>query len=513
MLNVMNFNKGAAGEPTLLSFDDARTLFHEFGHGLHGLMSDVTYPMISGTGVLQDFVELPSQLYEHWLDRPEILTRFARHYQTGEPMPQALMDRLIASRTFNQGFTTTEYLGSTYVDLDFHLGGAEGRAHGRDGDAQADGDAARGRDAAPAAALPAHLLGRSAMRPATTATCGPRCSTPTRSTPSRRRATYSIRRSRSGCATTSTRRAARASPPRPTGIPRPDAVRRPAAEEARARGRSMNLYSAGHRRGVVAAPHHAAAEAGRAMLAEGGNAIEAMVAMAADDRCGLSAHEPYRRRWLLARARTIRARTRVDGGGSGGCEGNARASIARTATTRFRRAGRSPPSRCRRAVASMDARPAGGRSLRGQAAARRAARSGDPPCARGLQGHAQPGAAHRRKARRVPGRARICQDVPGRWQAASRRRDPEAGGARRDARPARQCGAWRFLSWRCRARDRGRSGPDRLAGHARRSRALRGEGRRAALGRSAVRHGLQYAAAHAGTGLAHHPGIVRAACA
>jgi peptidyl-dipeptidase Dcp len=125
VLNVMNFNKGADGESTLLSFDDARTLFHEFGHGLHGLMSDVTYPMISGTGVLQDFVELPSQLYEHWLDRPEILQRFARHFKTGEAMPDALMRRLIDSRTFNQGFLTTEYLGSTYVDLDFHLGGAK----------------------------------------------------------------------------------------------------------------------------------------------------------------------------------------------------------------------------------------------------------------------------------------------------------------------------------------------------------------------------------------------------
>jgi len=125
VLNVMNFNKGADGAPTLLSFDDARTLFHEFGHGLHGLMSEVTYPMISGTGVLQDFVELPSQLYEHWLDRPEILTRFARHYQTGAPMPEKLMERLIRSRSFNQGFLTTEYLGSSYVDLDFHLGGAK----------------------------------------------------------------------------------------------------------------------------------------------------------------------------------------------------------------------------------------------------------------------------------------------------------------------------------------------------------------------------------------------------
>jgi len=128
VLNVMNFNKGAAREPTLLSFDDARTLFHEFGHGLHGLLSDVTYPMIAGTGVLQDFVELPSQLYEHWLDRPEILRRFALHYKTSEPMPEALMRRLIASRTFNQGYTTAEYLGSSYVDLDFHLTGA-GDAH------------------------------------------------------------------------------------------------------------------------------------------------------------------------------------------------------------------------------------------------------------------------------------------------------------------------------------------------------------------------------------------------
>jgi len=125
VINVCNFAKGADGQPALLSPDDARTLFHEFGHGLHGLMSEVTYPMISGTGVLQDFVELPSQLYEHWLDRPEILEKFARHYKTGAPMPRALMERLIASRTFNQGFLTTEYLGSTYADLDFHLGGAK----------------------------------------------------------------------------------------------------------------------------------------------------------------------------------------------------------------------------------------------------------------------------------------------------------------------------------------------------------------------------------------------------
>ena len=88
VVNVMNFAKARAGEPTLLSFDDARTLFHEFGHALHGLLSDVTYPIVSGTSVQRDFVELPSQLYEHWLTRPEVLTRFARHYKTGEPMPR-----------------------------------------------------------------------------------------------------------------------------------------------------------------------------------------------------------------------------------------------------------------------------------------------------------------------------------------------------------------------------------------------------------------------------------------
>ncbi len=91
VVNVMNFNKGGEGEPTLLSFDDARTLFHEFGHALHGLLSDVTYPTVSGTSVLTDLVELPSQLYEHWLEQPDILRRFAMHARTGEPMPEDLL--------------------------------------------------------------------------------------------------------------------------------------------------------------------------------------------------------------------------------------------------------------------------------------------------------------------------------------------------------------------------------------------------------------------------------------
>ncbi|MDQ4136465.1 MAG: M3 family metallopeptidase, partial [Pseudomonadota bacterium] len=121
IVNVMNFSKGAEGAPALLSFDDARTLFHEFGHALHGLLSDVTYPLIAGTNVATDFVELPSQLYEHWLSRPEILGRFAVHAETGEAMPKALLDRVLAARNFHQGFATVEYTASAMVDMEFHL--------------------------------------------------------------------------------------------------------------------------------------------------------------------------------------------------------------------------------------------------------------------------------------------------------------------------------------------------------------------------------------------------------
>jgi peptidyl-dipeptidase Dcp len=120
IVNVCNFSKAPDGEPTLLSFDDARTLFHEFGHALHGLLSNVTYPEISGTNVATDFVALPSQLYEHWLEQPDVLRRFALHYQTGEPMPESLLQRLIAARNFNRGFATVEYVACALVDLDFH---------------------------------------------------------------------------------------------------------------------------------------------------------------------------------------------------------------------------------------------------------------------------------------------------------------------------------------------------------------------------------------------------------
>jgi len=121
IVNCLNFAKPAPGEPCLLSFDDAKTLFHEFGHALHGILSDVTYPKISGTSVARDFVEFPSQLYEHWLDRPEILRQFAVHYKTGEPMPDDLLKRLEAAKLFNQGFATVEFTASALVDLDLHL--------------------------------------------------------------------------------------------------------------------------------------------------------------------------------------------------------------------------------------------------------------------------------------------------------------------------------------------------------------------------------------------------------
>ncbi|MCI4430283.1 MAG: M3 family metallopeptidase [Burkholderiales bacterium] len=120
VINNNNFARGAPGEPTLLSFDDARTLFHEFGHGLHGLLSNVTYECVSGTNVLRDFVELPSQLFEHWLEQPEVLKRHARHYRTDAPIPDALVAKLHAARRFNQGYETVRYTASALVDMAAH---------------------------------------------------------------------------------------------------------------------------------------------------------------------------------------------------------------------------------------------------------------------------------------------------------------------------------------------------------------------------------------------------------
>lgn len=123
--NNSNFVKGKPGEPVLISWDDATTLFHEFGHALHGLSSNVTYPSLAGTAVFRDYVEFPSQLLEHWLSTPEVLQRFALHYETGKPIPQSLVDRIERAATFNQGFATTEYLASALMDMHYHLSAEE----------------------------------------------------------------------------------------------------------------------------------------------------------------------------------------------------------------------------------------------------------------------------------------------------------------------------------------------------------------------------------------------------
>jgi peptidyl-dipeptidase Dcp len=119
--NNLNFVKGGPGEPVLIGWTDAETLFHEFGHALHGLLSNVSYPSLSGTSVARDFVELPSQILEHWLSTPEVLSRFALHHQTGQPVPAELVAKIERSSTFNQGFDTVEFLASALVDMKLHL--------------------------------------------------------------------------------------------------------------------------------------------------------------------------------------------------------------------------------------------------------------------------------------------------------------------------------------------------------------------------------------------------------
>lgn len=121
--NNSNFVKGKPGEPILISWEDAQTLFHEFGHALHGLSSNVSYPTLAGTAVARDYVEFPSQLLEHWLSTPEVLNRSALHYQTGQPIPRELVDKIERAATFNQGFATVEYLASALIDLKLHLAG------------------------------------------------------------------------------------------------------------------------------------------------------------------------------------------------------------------------------------------------------------------------------------------------------------------------------------------------------------------------------------------------------
>ena len=120
VVNNLNIPKPPAGQPTLLTFDEVTTAFHEFGHALHGMFSDVQYPRFSGTSVPRDFVEFPSQYNEMWATEPRVLANYAKHYKTGESMPKALMDKVLAARKFNQGYATTEYLAAALLDQAYH---------------------------------------------------------------------------------------------------------------------------------------------------------------------------------------------------------------------------------------------------------------------------------------------------------------------------------------------------------------------------------------------------------
>ena len=235
VLNVMNFNKG---EPTLLSFEDARTLFHEMGHALHGLLSDVTYPTVSCTSVLTDWVELPSQLYEHWFEQPDMLRKFARHCQTGEPIPEALVGKLMAAQA-----TSTRL-----PDAGIHFVG-DGRSRPctccrrpmgsmstRSKRTRSSASACRRRSRCATGRRTSPTYSRAATTPPPiTATCGRRCSTPTRSRRSRRPATSSIRRSRAAARPRAVDRRLARSGRALCCVPRPAAERRRAAQEARLR--------------------------------------------------------------------------------------------------------------------------------------------------------------------------------------------------------------------------------------------------------------------------------------
>src|SRR5262249_12550602 len=125
IFNVCNFTKPAPGQPALISSDDVVTMFHEFGHGLHGLFSDTQYPTLSGTSTARDFVEFPSQFNEYWAWEPKVFANYAKHYKTGEPMPQALVDKIKKVATFNKGYDMTEIIAAALLDMDWHVLGAD----------------------------------------------------------------------------------------------------------------------------------------------------------------------------------------------------------------------------------------------------------------------------------------------------------------------------------------------------------------------------------------------------
>ena len=354
IVNVCNFSKAADGEPTLLSFDDARTLFHEFGHALHGLLSSVTYPHIAGTSVATDFVELPSQLYEHWLEQPDVLRRFARHYQTGEPMPEELLQRLIAARNFDQGFAHRRIRRLGHRRSRFPFAGRAGSDRSRrvrSDRAGAHRHAGGDRHAPSPAALRACVLRRRL--------CGGLLQLHVVGSARRRRVRGvrgNRRHFRSGNGETAARddlcrRRLRRSGRCLQGFPRPAAEPGRSAAQAwtrrhrRAKLTGMDLAHSrsSPRRRLRAASR--AVEAGRSILAEGGNALEAMVAMAAM----IAVVYPHMNHiggdgfWLI-REPTGRVRAIMAAGPAGSaCPTRA---LSR-ATRRSRRADRSRRSPCR----------------------------------------------------------------------------------------------------------------------------------------------------------------------
>lgn len=199
ILNNCNYNKPDEGQPALVSFTDATTLFHEFGHGLHGILSNTEYPSLAGTSVDRDFVEFPAQILEHWLAQPEILERFALHHETGEPMPVELLERMLAAATFNAGFENVEFLNSGFVDMAFHLEQNPAELDVEAFEAEV-WPAARARARSPCVTAPPTSCTASpvkAMQPAITAICGPACSTMTALPPLKRLVTSSTRKRRS----------------------------------------------------------------------------------------------------------------------------------------------------------------------------------------------------------------------------------------------------------------------------------------------------------------------------
>ena len=216
IVNTCNFNKPPEGEPALLSLDEASTVFHEFGHGLHGLLSDVTYPRLSGTSTVRDFVELPSQLYEHWLESAPVLAQFT-HYKTGEPIPADLLTRLKAARNANIGFETVELISSALLDMAYHTRPA-GAVEADTVEQETLAQIGMPHEIALRHASPhfLHIFSGDGYSAGYYSYSGRRCSMPTVTAPSRKLATRSTPRPPSGSTVSSIPAAVRATSPKPT---------------------------------------------------------------------------------------------------------------------------------------------------------------------------------------------------------------------------------------------------------------------------------------------------------